>query len=68
MVERVCVMIPRYVPKTDTYSQGTESNTDAGYFACSVFSLRVGLMMSLLPAGYGFLLCRNAKFAALGGG
>lgn len=65
---RVYAMIPEYVPKSDKYTPGMESNNDAGYFAFFVFSLWVGLMMSLLPAGYGFLLCRNARFVALGGG
>lgn len=45
-------MIPGTVPKTYGYSQGTESNQDAVSFACSVFSLQVGLMKNLLPAGH----------------
>lgn len=61
-------MIPGNVPKTDTYSQRPEISKDAASFACFVFSLWVGLMKRLLPAGYGFLLCRSATFAALGEG
>lgn len=65
--KRVHVMIPENVPKSDKYKV-RRAVTTQGYFAFFVLSLWVGLMMSLLPAGYSFLLCRNAKFVALGWG
>ena len=43
-------MIPGSVPKTDTYSQRTESSKNAASFACFVFSLWVGLMKSCQQA------------------
>lgn len=65
--KRVYVMIPENVPGSDKYKVQRAVTTQE-YFAFFVLSLWAGLTMSLLPAGYSFLLCRNAKFIALGGG
>lgn len=60
-------MIPGNVPESDKYSQGIECNKDAGVFCFLCVFIVSWVDDESAASRDGFLPCRNARFAALGG-